>query len=50
MRRLSFALPESALAWLHSEAQRLGISVGELLRRLIDEKRAAAVAPARQQP
>jgi len=50
MRRLSFALPEPALAWLHSEAQRLGISVGELLRRLIDKERTAAAVAPQQRP
>jgi hypothetical protein len=39
MERLSFALPEDTLRWLHREAKRLGISIGELLRRFIDEKR-----------
>jgi hypothetical protein len=41
MERLSFAIPEDTLKWLHREAARLGISIGELLRRFIDEKRLA---------
>jgi hypothetical protein len=39
MKRLSFALPDETLKWLHREAKRLGISIGEMLRRFIDEKR-----------
>jgi hypothetical protein len=39
MKRLSFALPDKTLEWLHREAKRLGISIGELLRRFIDEHR-----------
>jgi len=41
MERLSFALPDDMLKWLHREARRLGISIGEMLRRWIDEKRQA---------
>ena len=41
MERLSFAIPAETLKWLHQEAQRLGISIGELLRRILDDKRLA---------
>ena len=39
MTRTSFALPDDTLNWLRAEAARLGISVGELLRRLLDQHR-----------
>lgn len=36
MARLNLSLPERQRASLHAEAERLGISVGELVRRIID--------------
>ena len=42
MQRTSISLPEPQMSWLRSEAKRLGITVGELLRRLIDRVREAA--------
>lgn len=39
MARLNLSLPEPQRAFLHAEAERLGISVGELVRRIIDEFR-----------
>ena len=39
MERLTFSLTDPQLAWLQKEAKKLGISTGELLRRLIDERR-----------
>ncbi len=38
-RLISFTEPQ--IAWLESEAQRLGISVPELVRRIIDAARGA---------
>lgn len=35
----NFAEPQAA--WLHAEAKRLGISVSELVRRIIDKDRGA---------
>jgi len=37
MERLTFALTDRQLIWLSQEAKRLQISLGELLRRIIDE-------------
>lgn len=34
---ISFGLP--ALAWLRTESNRLGISIAEVVRRCVDEKR-----------
>lgn len=39
MKRISMFFAEPQLKWLAKEAKRLGISVSELIRRLIDEKR-----------
>lgn len=39
MERLSFSIPSVQMAWLRTEAERLGVSLGELLRRIIDELR-----------
>jgi Arc/MetJ-type ribon-helix-helix transcriptional regulator len=39
MQRISVSLPEQQMSWLQSEAKRIGITVGELLRRLIDRVR-----------
>jgi hypothetical protein len=41
MNQLSIAFTAQQLSWLRSEAKRLGITMGELMRRLIDEKRVA---------
>ncbi len=38
-RLISFTEPQ--VAWLEAEAQRLGISVSELVRRIIDKTRGA---------
>jgi hypothetical protein len=39
MQRLSVGLSAPAIAWLQREAKKLGISVGDLIRRIVDEKR-----------
>jgi len=39
MQRISVSLTDQQMRWLQREAQRLGISIGELLRRLIDQAR-----------
>ena len=39
--RLSISFSRPALAWLHAEAERLGIGVAELLRRVVDRARGA---------
>jgi hypothetical protein len=39
MNRLSFSLPEPQMSWLRREAERIGITIGELLRRIIDQVR-----------
>ena len=39
MDRLSFSLTEQQMAWLRRQARQLGITIGELLRRLIDKER-----------
>ena len=41
MRRRSFSLPDPAWDWLETESARLGISVPDVLRRLIDRARKA---------
>lgn len=38
MKRISLSLPGRLLALLQRDAKRLGITVGELLRRLLDER------------
>jgi len=40
--RLNLSIPEPQRVFLHAEAERLGISVGELMRQIIDECRAAS--------
>jgi len=37
MTKIMFSLPDHQLLWLMREAKRLGVSRGELLRRLLDE-------------
>jgi hypothetical protein len=39
MERLSISLPPVQMAWLRAEANSLGLTVGELLRRIIDKHR-----------
>lgn len=39
MARMSVTLTEPQLKWLEKEAKRLGITVGEMIRRLIDKVR-----------
>jgi hypothetical protein len=41
MERITFSLPSPQMTWLHREAERLGVTIGELLRRLIDQVREA---------
>ena len=48
--RMSVTLSDPQNRWLKAEAKKLGLSVGELLRRIVDEKRAAAAAPPQQRP
>ncbi len=40
MERLSISLPPVQMAWLRAEASSLGLTIGELLRRIIDQHRA----------
>jgi len=40
MERLSISLPPVQMAWLRAEARSLGLTIGELLRRIIDKHRA----------
>lgn len=42
MNRLSISFAPPAYTWLQREAKRLGITVGELVRRLIDQSREAS--------
>jgi hypothetical protein len=42
LQQISIAFTAPQLKWLHAEARRLGLSIAELLRRLVDEHRAAA--------
>ena len=42
MDRMSISLSQPQLAYLRAEAKRLGISVGDLIRRIIDQHRTAA--------
>ena len=42
MDRMSISLSNPQLAYLRAEAKRLGISVGDLIRRIIDQHRTAA--------
>jgi hypothetical protein len=39
MQRITVSLPDPTMAWLKAEAKRIGITIGELLRRLIDQVR-----------
>jgi hypothetical protein len=39
--RLNITVTVPQLAWITREAKRLGVTVGELLRRIIDEVRGA---------
>jgi hypothetical protein len=39
MERITISLPPPQMSWLQREAKRIGISIGELLRRLIDQVR-----------
>ena len=39
MERITVSLPDPQMAWLKREAKRIGITIGELLRRLIDQVR-----------
>lgn len=41
MTKVLICFSKPALEWLKSEAERLGISVSEVLRRVVDEKRSA---------
>ena len=41
MNRISVSLPPPQHAWLTREATRLGLTIGELLRRIIDAAREA---------
>ena len=39
--RITLTLPPMQISWLQREAKKLGISISELLRRIVDEKRIA---------
>lgn len=39
MERISISLPPPQMSWLQREAKRLGVTIGELLRRIIDQVR-----------
>jgi hypothetical protein len=39
MARLNLSIPVPQIVWLQAEAERLGISAGELVRRIIDQHR-----------
>ena len=39
MARINFSIPAPQIVWLDAEAERLGISMGELVRRIIDQHR-----------
>jgi hypothetical protein len=39
MERISISLPPPQMSWLRREAKRLGLTIGELLRRIIDQHR-----------
>ena len=41
MVRISLNVARPQVAWLNDEAKRLGISVSEIVRRLIDKERGA---------
>jgi hypothetical protein len=42
MTRTTTYLTEMQLAWLRAQAERYGVTIGELVRRIIDEKREEA--------
>jgi hypothetical protein len=37
VERITFSLPAPQVSWLADEAKRIGITIGELLRRIIDQ-------------
>lgn len=39
MDRITVSLPDQQMSWLKREAKRLGLTIGELLRRVIDQVR-----------
>jgi hypothetical protein len=39
MERISLSIPDVQLSWLQEQAEALGISISELLRRIIDTRR-----------
>ena len=39
MERITVSLPDPQMTWLQREAKRLGVTIGELLRRIIDQVR-----------
>jgi hypothetical protein len=39
MERITISLPPPQMTWLQREAKRLGVTIGELLRRIIDQVR-----------
>jgi Ribbon-helix-helix protein, copG family len=39
MERISISVAPPQMSWLKHEAKRLGVTIGELLRRLIDQVR-----------
>lgn len=39
MARLNLSIPMPQIVWLQAEAKRLCISAGDLVRRIIDERR-----------
>jgi len=39
MERITINLPPVQMAWLRAEASSLGLTIGELLRRIIDAHR-----------
>jgi len=41
MDRITISIPPPQMTWLRAEAERLGVTVGELLRRIIDQVRNA---------
>ena len=42
LERITIGLGSPAIAWLRKEAKKRGISIGELLRRIVDQARDAA--------
>jgi hypothetical protein len=44
MPRLNLSIPAPQIVWLQTESERLGISVGELVRRIIDGYRATLIS------